>query len=457
MAGDFLLTGGQVLQIVVGQKGVENHLSGYKGNGGGGGGSFVVDMVTGDPLIIAGGGGGIREAAQQNGCDGRLSEEGGTGSGWYVHDCGPKIGSIGFGGNARPFLGSGGGGFYGDGQGDLNPGRYGLGGCAFVNGAEGGEALYVGGGLAHGGFGSGGAGNGNFGAGGGGGYSGGDGGWIAGGGGSYNSAPLGVGETGIGLGDGSVSIMVLDDEGPITSNVVAAPNPVAVNTAITLNANVDDTTTGGSDIASAVYTIDGGAGDDMTAQDGSFDEMLEDVTADVPAFAEAGVHHLCVSGTDSAGNPGEEDCTFLAVYDSDAGFVTGGGWIDSPADACHLTTACEGLTGKANFGFVSKYKKGATVPTGNTEFQFKAGDLNFHSSSYEWLIVTGRDYAKFKGTGTINWMGEYKFMVWAGDDDPDTFRIKIWEEGEFGVETVIYDNGSDQPIGGGNIKIHTAE
>lgn len=28
------------------------------------------------------------------------------------------------------------------------------------------------------------------------------------------------------------------------------------------------------------------------------------------------------------------------------------------------------------FGFVSKYKKEATVPTGNTQFQFKAGDLN---------------------------------------------------------------------------------
>ncbi|MCK4795488.1 MAG: PKD domain-containing protein, partial [Desulfobacteraceae bacterium] len=33
------------------------------------------------------------------------------------------------------------------------------------------------------------------------------------------------------------------------------------------------------------------------------------------------------------------------------------------------------LTGKANFGFVSKYKKGAQTPEGNTEFVFKAGEL----------------------------------------------------------------------------------
>ncbi len=115
-----------------------------------------------------------------------------------------------------------------------------------------------------------------------------------------------------------------------------------------------------------------------------------------------------------------------------------------------------GPTGKATFGFVSTYKKGATTPTGSTEFQFHAGDLNFHSDSYEWLVVTGADYAKFKGVGTINGEGEYKFQVWAGDGEPDTFRIKIWTEDEAtGVETVVYDNGFDQEIGGGSIIVHT--
>jgi hypothetical protein len=116
------------------------------------------------------------------------------------------------------------------------------------------------------------------------------------------------------------------------------------------------------------------------------------------------------------------------------------------------------LSGKANFGFVSKYQKGATVPTGSTEFQFHAAGLNFHSNSYEWLVVTGSNYARFKGVGTINGMGTYKFMLWAGDgtgtSGADTFRIKIWEEvGE--VEIVIYDNGMDQDISGGSIVVHT--
>ena len=107
--------------------------------------------------------------------------------------------------------------------------------------------------------------------------------------------------------------------------------------------------------------------------------------------------------------------------------------------------------GKANFGFTSKYKKGATVPTGNTEFRFKAGDLNFHSSSYEWLVVNQNDQnAQFRGEGTINGTGVYKFMLWAGDGSPDTFRIMITEVGG----GVIYDNGFNQEIGGGSIVIH---
>jgi hypothetical protein len=70
-------------------------------------------------------------------------------------------------------------------------------------------------------------------------------------------------------------------------------------------------------------------------------------------------------------------------------------------------------------------------------------------------LVTGRDYARFKGSGTINSIGDYKFMLWAGDGEPDTFRIRIWQEDEAtGVETDIYDNGFDQPIGGGSIVIH---
>jgi hypothetical protein len=46
-------------------------------------------------------------------------------------------------------------------------------------------------------------------------------------------------------------------------------------------------------------------------------------------------------------------------------------------------------------------------------------------------------------------------MLWAGDGSLDTFRIRIWEEDEVtALETVVYDNGFHQYIGGGSIVIH---
>ena len=97
------------------------------------------------------------------------------------------------------------------------------------------------------------------------------------------------------------------------------------------------------------------------------------------------------------------------------------------------------------------------MPQGNTEFQFRVADLNFKSTSYEWLVIAGKDKAIFKGSGTINGQGEYNFMIWAGDGgnkDPDTFRILIGCD-----DIVVYDNGWDggilQEIAGGSIVIHT--
>jgi hypothetical protein len=245
----------------------------------------------------------------------------------------------------------------------------------------------------------------------------------------------------------------VDNEGPMTTNLIATPNLVPTGEPFIMTATVDDTSTGGSAILSAECSLDGGSNwDSMIAADGSFDGPIEDVTLPSTAGPPA-VQEVCAEGTDMAGNTGPEECIFLVIYDPNGGFVSGGGWFVSPMGAYAPDTS---LTGKANFGFVSKYKKGAEVPTGQTEFQFHVANLNFHSSSYDWLVVTGGNYAKFKGLGTINGEGEYNFMIWAGDDTEDTFRIKIWLEDEFtAVETVIYDNGFDQPISGGSIVIHT--
>ena len=184
-------------------------------------------------------------------------------------------------------------------------------------------------------------------------------------------------------------------------------------------------------------------------------------TCDGPShtFTEPGVYNVTVAVTDKDDATGSADAdSFIVVYDPDGGFVTGGGWIDSPAGAYVPDPE---LSGKANFGFVSKYNKGANVPGGNTEFRFQAGDLNFHSDSYDWLVIAGQDKAKYKGVGTINGSGNYGFMLTAVDNgnSGDAFRIKIWDKDA--SDAVVYDNkaGDDASysgtvIGGGNIKVH---
>ena len=253
-----------------------------------------------------------------------------------------------------------------------------------------------------------------------------------------------------------------DGEGPLTSNVLANPSPVAAESQFSITGLVDDTDTGGSSIAGATYTLNGAGPYHMSASDGTFDEVAEYVIVTWAGGLPAGVYDVCVTGTDSNGNVGNTECTLLAVYDPNAGFVTGGGWIDSPAGAYVADPA---LVGQAKFGFVSKYNKGKNVPTGITQFQFKAASLNFHSDTYEWLIVAGAR-AQYKGVGTINGSGNYGFMLTAIDaaltpsTNVDRFRIKIWDKEN--ADILVYDNelGSDDSstpstaIGGGSIVIH---
>jgi hypothetical protein len=171
------------------------------------------------------------------------------------------------------------------------------------------------------------------------------------------------------------------------------------------------------------------------------------------------VYRVTVTLADDDGGSDTEVFEYVVIYDPNGGFVTGGGWIVSPAGAY---TPDPSLSGKATFGFVSKYLKGAKVPSGNTQFVFHAGDMNFHSTSYEWLVISGTK-AQYKGVGTVNGQSGYGFMLTAIDGDskalPDRFRIKIWRVAD---SQIVYDNqmGSSDVsddatiLSGGSIVIH---
>jgi alpha-tubulin suppressor-like RCC1 family protein len=183
-------------------------------------------------------------------------------------------------------------------------------------------------------------------------------------------------------------------------------------------------------------------------------------------YTTPGVYSVTATVTD---DDGAQSAVFnyVVVYDAAGGFVTGGGWVDSPNGACAWSgCAVDGsTTGKASFGFVAKYQKGATVPSGDTEFQFKSGNLSFVSTAYQWLVVAGAR-AQYKGDGTINGQGQYGFLLTAidgqavGGGGVDKFRLKIWDRTD--NDRVVYDNqlgvpdGADPTtsLGGGSIVLH---
>jgi PKD repeat protein len=230
---------------------------------------------------------------------------------------------------------------------------------------------------------------------------------------------------------------------PNTAPTANAGGPYlgAVNTAIQFDGSLS------SDPENDPLTYSWSFGDGSTA------------TESMPTYiyTAPGVYTVYLTVNDGALSSGASS-TLAVVYDPSAGFVTGGGWFDSPAGAYKED---ETLSGQATFGFVAKYKKGETFPSGSTAFEFDLAGMAFGSQSYEWLVVNqGGTNAQFKGSGLINGLPDpngnaYKFMLWAGDNSPDTFGIRIWWEDAAGAEHDVYDNGVNQPIGAGNIVVHT--
>jgi hypothetical protein len=101
-----------------------------------------------------------------------------------------------------------------------------------------------------------------------------------------------------------------DTLGPVTLNVTATPD--SGTDSITIRAEVRDTFTGGSNIAGAEMRVDSGGFVPMFPTDGAFDQQNERVNRLVVGLA-AGSHTVCVRGSDTAGNIGNETCIGFSV------------------------------------------------------------------------------------------------------------------------------------------------
>jgi hypothetical protein len=251
-------------------------------------------------------------------------------------------------------------------------------------------------------------------------------------------------------------LAVADGTKPAISRVVGPSGPLPVGSPAQLSVN---------------YMAPGNPGThhfSVSWGDGATSATVPAVYGTVMAthtYASAGVYTVTVSLTDANQECVTTKFEYVVIYNPNGGFLTGGGWINSPAGAYRLNTA---LNGKATFGFNSKYHKGASLPTGDTEFTLNLAGFKFKSRDYEWLVVAGAQ-AQYEGSGTVNGEGDYGFRLTATQGQSkggggDKFRIEIWD---IATDLIVYDNAYGSPddfvganpqvIAGGSIMIHKSE
>jgi len=256
--------------------------------------------------------------------------------------------------------------------------------------------------------------------------------------------------------------VVVNNVPPVLNSLTASAFTAPIGSTITLGADYSDA--GTIDTHKCYVNWDDGTPEQEVSGVKNVGDPSLGSCAPARQFMLQGVYSVAVYVKDNDGGQSNLMTVMVTIFDPNGGFVTGGGWIMSPAGAYAPDPS---LTGKANFGFVSKYKKGSSIPEGQTEFQFKAGDLNFHSSAYDFgSLVVSNFKAQYKGTGTINGVAGFKFILTAydgqiqGGGGIDKFRMKIIQ---ISTGLVVYDNGlgasddidvTPMAIGGGSIVIH---
>jgi PKD repeat protein len=262
-----------------------------------------------------------------------------------------------------------------------------------------------------------------------------------------------------------VKVTVTDDEGasgsdtavvevanvaPTVGAVTAPIDPVLIGTSITASSSFSDP---GAD----TYVASWGWGDGSS----TVGAVAEGAISAAHVYTTPGIYTITLAVSDDDGGTGTSIFQYVVVYDPEGGFATGGGTVYSPAGAMPSNPSAEG---PAHFAFVSKYQKGANVPTGTTSFRFKAGGLVFDATEYQWLVIAGAR-AQYKGKGTVNGEAGYGFFLAAIDGDeggspgPDRLRVKIWQ---LASGLMVYDNqiGAAEDalpttaITNGSIKVH---
>ncbi|MEP7157863.1 MAG: ExeM/NucH family extracellular endonuclease [Chloroflexota bacterium] len=222
------------------------------------------------------------------------------------------------------------------------------------------------------------------------------------------------------------------DAGPTITSLTGPTSPVRAGTSAAFNATFTDPNPG--ETHTSTWDWGDGSPDTVHSPSGGSDSASH-------TYAAAGFYIVTLTVTDDSGLSDTETLSVI-VFDPAAGHATGSG------------TYSDG-----SFNFSAKYNKAGTSLSGTT--QLNVNGMTFVSSAYQWLVVSG-NRATFSGTGTLNGVSGYSFVVSVLDGGSpginDRIRVQISQTGG----PVVYDSQPGDPISAvptsiptsGNITVH---
>jgi PKD domain-containing protein len=269
-------------------------------------------------------------------------------------------------------------------------------------------------------------------------------------------------DDGVNLPISSSTTVTVNNVGPSITLTSPPPwQPLQAPAAVSLTAPITDP--GANDTHTCTINWDDGTTETF-AQEGNCNRTH--------TYTAPGVYTIKVTVTDDDQHSATAS-GIVVVFDPGAGFVTGGGHIDSPAGAY---TPDPSVAGKVHFVMQADYPSGSTTPTGNVKVRIQDINLEMDATSLDWLVISPNGEAAVKGSGTMGGQ-DVRFIMYGyqgcgGNPAPgcqpgsDSFRVVIWPSAQGANPTApfIYDNvpGADleladatpQPLSGGNIQIH---
>lgn len=233
---------------------------------------------------------------------------------------------------------------------------------------------------------------------------------------------------------------------PSLGPLALPPDPVPVGNVVTIWAPFTDP--GAADTHTGFVRWNPGASLDPASP--GVDQTAHTLTA-AAALAPDVYQPALLVRDDGGGEDSRLATSVVVVYDPDGGFLTGGGWFNSPAGA-----------GKGHFTVNAEYH-GPGRPEGDVSFELPSAGLEFASTALRWLVVTP-GLARVEGEGTVGGVAGYGIRLTAADGaapggKADRVRVRIWN---LVTGTPVYDSQPGEPpesvatapLGGGNVTIH---